>query len=223
MISYLFFFFSGAEKKKKKYEIKKYILRGGAGWDAAEAGLNTKPAQVWRTDGLIRLYAGYLLFVLSDAMNPVKRTFSFEHWYIVYFHDIRLWERKHRTGGPSDSSVYSNLVATTRRIARSSLGSTMSSHSSNDSQVIEVIERVVEMAQVTAVISQVAQHGIIEPLTASAQEYWFLLDQHSLSLAQLPRVRGLDTTALDKIRAFVRWLPMNPELNSIGRLLINKV
>ena len=83
-------------------------------------------------------------------MNPVKRTFSFEHWYIVYFHDIQLWERKHDTGGASDdqASIYSNLVATTRRIARSSLGTTMSSLGSNDAQVIEVIERVVDMAKV---------------------------------------------------------------------------
>ena len=54
--------------------------------------------QVWRAHGLARLYTAFLLYVLSDAMNPVKRTFSFEYWYIVYFHDIQLWEGKHRTG-----------------------------------------------------------------------------------------------------------------------------
>ena len=109
--------------------------------------------QVWRTNGLIRLYTAYLLFVLSDAMNPVKRTFTFEYWYIVYFHDIQLWEMKHRTGSASsDPVIYSNLVATNRHMARSSsLGATMSSsQDGNDAQVIEVIDRIISLAKVRA-------------------------------------------------------------------------
>jgi hypothetical protein len=49
--------------------------------------------QLWRTDGLIRLYVGYLLFVLSERLNPVKRSMTFEQWYMFLFFDVQLWER----------------------------------------------------------------------------------------------------------------------------------
>ncbi len=94
--------------------------------------------------------------MLSDASNPIKRTYTFEYWYIVYFHDIQLWESKYRTGDASaDARVYSNLVATTRYMAHSSsLGATMSSsanNGNNDAQVIEVINRIVDLCKVIIV------------------------------------------------------------------------
>ena len=68
-----------------------------------------------------------------------------------------------------------------------------------------------------------------------------MLDQHSLTLAQLPGVSSarlppqsmqpsvqqqqqqLEASVLQKIQAYLRWLPMNPDLNSLGRLLVNQV
>lgn len=168
------------------------------------------------------MYVAFLLFVLSDAMNPVKRTFCFEHWYIVYFHDIQLWERKRRTGGASDPTVFSNLVAGVRRMAGSSIGATVSSYASNDAQVVEVIDRVVELAKVDLKLPYLflfKRCVLTQPL--AAQEYWFLLDHYSLTAA-------FDGSAMDaniqkQIKLYVNWLPMNPATNTVGKMLLQHV
>lgn len=93
----------------------------------------------------MRLYVAFLVFHLSDAMNPVKRTFSFEHWYIVYFHDLQIWERKKF---PRGVSVYTNLEATANRLAVSNLGATVSGTGDCEAQVVEVANRIQELAKV---------------------------------------------------------------------------
>jgi len=105
--------------------------------------------QVWRINGLIRLYVGFLLFTLSDSMNPVKRAFTFDQWYMFYFHDMQLWEKKKMGGEGSPSTVFTNLSFTGNRIVRNSLGSTLSSSLDDaDSQVMEVASRVIDVAKV---------------------------------------------------------------------------
>jgi hypothetical protein len=83
--------------------------------------------QVWRTRGLIRLYVGFMLFTLSDAMNPVKRDYSFEQWYMFYFYDLQIWEQMldpERDG----ISVRTDLsLIGKEHLSTSSLGSTLSS------------------------------------------------------------------------------------------------
>ena len=107
-----------------------------------------QPWQVWRINCLIRLYVGFLLFTLSDAMNPVKRTFTFEQWYMFYFHDLQLWERKKKVSKQS-TGIPTNLVARLNdRVASNSLGSTLSGVDDPNSQVIEIASRVTELAQV---------------------------------------------------------------------------
>ncbi len=59
----------------------------------SKVNANMNQTQLWRTDGLIRLYVGYLLFVLSERLNPVKRSMTFEQWYMFFFFDVQLWER----------------------------------------------------------------------------------------------------------------------------------
>jgi hypothetical protein len=107
---------------------------------------NACTSQIWRTSGLVRLYVGFLLFSLSDKMNPVKRGFSFEQWYMFYFYDIQLWERKR---SQSEQRVHTSLVARLNRSTNiNSLGATLSSAMNSEMQVIEVIRRVTEVAKV---------------------------------------------------------------------------
>jgi hypothetical protein len=60
-------------------------------------------------------------------------------------------------------------------------------------------------------------------MTLFEQDFWFLLDHHSLTLSQVPGTRALDPSVRTSITMYTRWLPLNPELSSIGRLLLNQV
>jgi hypothetical protein len=91
-----------------------------------------------------------MLFMLSDQLNPIKHPYSFEHWYMFYFYDVQLWERKL---GPEQVSVYSNLAPSQGRSSLSSLGSTVSSIQNTDMQVLEVVNRVAELAKVLFLFS----------------------------------------------------------------------
>lgn len=48
----------------------------------------------FRLDCLVRLYVGYLLYQLMEKLNAgtVVGDLSFEHWYMLYFNDLQLWE-----------------------------------------------------------------------------------------------------------------------------------
>ncbi len=107
-------------------------------------------SQVWRINGLIRLYVGFLLFTLSEGMNPVKRTFTFDQWYMFYFHDMQLWEKRNVASrfSQATSTVFTNLSISGNRNVVNSLGSTLSSEDDVDSQVVEVASRVVDLAKV---------------------------------------------------------------------------
>lgn len=111
-----------------------------------------------------------MLFTLSDAMNPCKRSYTFEQWYMFYFHDLQLWERG---SGPPSRKPFTRLSATYTNSASSkdaasalsswaaaawsSLGASPSSSvlgtsammDDPDAQVIEVANRVCSLARVS--------------------------------------------------------------------------
>jgi hypothetical protein len=103
--------------------------------------------QVWRLQGLVRLYVGYLLFVLSDQLNAVKRPFAFEHWYMFYFSDVQLWERKRKAG---DTPIYSNLMTNKTQAAQGSMGTVLDAPS--DAQITEIVKRVTSLAKVSDIV-----------------------------------------------------------------------
>lgn len=179
--------------------------------------------QIWRIQGLIRLYVGFLLFTLSDAMNPAKREYSFEQWYMFYFYDLQIWEKvmEHEVYG-DERPILTNLGISTlfpsRYTSGSSLGATLSSTvssgfgSSSESQVAEVARRVGQLAR----------------------QYWFLLDHHAMTHARRWEAEnnardGSSRSSSSKLHLakailqYVNWLPMNPETNSVARLYMKQV
>ena len=103
--------------------------------------------QVWRLHGLIRLYAAYLLYTLSCALNTVKSRPTFEQWYMIYYHDLQLWE----ISPDGDGTIRTDLSANASNGGRSSLVSAVSCLGNTDSQVAEVANRVADIAKVTSV------------------------------------------------------------------------
>ncbi len=102
---------------------------------------------MWRLQGLIRLYVGYLLFVLSDQLNAVKHPFAFEHWYMFYFFDVQLWERKRKA---DDTPIYLNLMTRKGQVAQGNLGTVL--NGTTDTQIIEIVKRVTSLAKVRRVM-----------------------------------------------------------------------
>ncbi len=158
-------------------------------------------------------------------MNPCKRSFSFEHWYMFYFYDVQLWERKRK---PDEEASYTTLVSRLGRMSQNGLGATSSSLLSTDDQIIEVAGRITELAEVSThdhVFSFPKSHFARPDITITVlQEYWFLLDQSSLSLASASNASAkgiLSEEVLDSIRGYTSWLPFNPELNSVAKLYLN--
>jgi hypothetical protein len=167
---------------------------------------------------LIRLYVGFLLFTLSDALNPEKRPFTFEQWYMIYFHDLQLWEKR----TTRTCTVFSNLSVDPSRIVKHNLGKTVSGVQDSDSQVIEVVDRLVDLARVGTIVMSVLSITLFLTLFF-VQENWFLLDQYSLRQASYVSPGSMPEDDWRMIRQYVNWLPMNPETNSVARLYIRQV
>jgi hypothetical protein len=104
---------------------------------------------------------GFLLFTLSDVMNPAKREYSFEQWYMFYFYDLQIWEKMQKPDdydnddGRGMPIILSNLnmssLSLRSYMSGSSLGATVSSmmdHSAADGQVAEVARRIAQLAKV---------------------------------------------------------------------------
>ena len=100
---------------------------------------------MWRINSLIRLYVGFTLFTLSDRMNPARRPYSFEQWYMFYFSDLQLWERRHTDRGYS-MPTYTNLLTRMDRV--SPCNPAMDDIHQADERVVEVVSRLTDLAKV---------------------------------------------------------------------------
>ena len=66
--------------------------------------------------------------------------------------------------------------------------------------------------------------SFLHMMFSQLQEFWFLLDQHSLVLSQQHElVARMDPALRAKIKMYTNWLPLSPNISSIGRLLLGQV
>jgi hypothetical protein len=179
------------------------------------------PTQVWRIRCLIRLYVGYLLFTLSDAMNTVKSTLSFNQWYIIYYSDLQVWETAQDPWSsgmtdlarPISSSSSSSSSSSALGLARpagggsrwSNLWATASGTGDQDAQVAEVASRIAQIPRL----------------------YPFLFNHRMLSEAQFARGQPPAAAAAAAeyndqgwavLQRYLHFIPLNPSTNNVGRM-----
>lgn len=78
----------------------------------------------------------------------MKRPFPFEQWYMFYFNDVHLWERRHSSSLNKPPS-YTQLICPMGGLAKSSLFSmTMHEMLNPDAQVLEIAGKLTDLAKV---------------------------------------------------------------------------
>ena len=180
--------------------------------------------QVWRIHGLIRLYVGYMLFTLSDAMNPVKSTISFNQWYIIYYSDLQVWETAQRSWSSSVTDLTKPTVQPYLASGGggSNLGVTASGTGDQDDLVAEVATRIAQIPKVFCPSGLFGSHEMYKALTfrLGMQLYPFLFNHRLIRDSQHLQQRSAAASDQDwaSFERYLNFIPLNPSMNSVGRM-----
>ena len=126
------------------------------------------PAKCFRLDCLVRLYVGYMLYQLMERLNArsVVGDLSFEHWYMLYFNDLQLWERLYSS--EEDKQPYTALLAR--------LGPR-----SDESNHLPPMHNFSSSTGIPKFGDSLMLPDILERITLLAIQHWYALDIYNLS------------------------------------------
>jgi hypothetical protein len=167
-------------------------------------------SQFFRLECLVRLYIGYTIYHLTRQLNHdgILENLAFEHWYMLYFNDIMLWERLEKEGAytkhflqtgqrdadDEDGNVVFSFNATNAVLDRyyslsasSNPGSFFASFDCSDSSVCRA-----DNLSIIDVIRRIAD---------VASEHWYAVDIYQMSKSS----RTWDQRQLHK--KYHEWLP----------------
>lgn len=165
------------------------------------------PTEAFRHDGLVRLYAAYLLFVLANKFSGSSSSspfgdISFDHWFMFYFNDLQLWERQQFVEESNIPTVFTNLMLASEKpgIHSSRKNAYYSFNGQNEEPAYGNQRSVVE---------------ILRRVTMLAKQHWYVLDL---------RLQGGYGTATPQRKGehadYHDWLPWKPQSNAMVRSII---